>query len=182
MPTPASLPVHRAAGLGRAAFQLLAAACFALPVVLVWPVLRFAPSGGAIRWQDYAVAWLLLLSALVSLGLALRGVRWLRLAAWRGPLRVEVDATGVRAELGPFGRWSVAWGDMAIDWPEYLFQLDLDRERALPMRECPPLRDAQRRLRVDVILRQHVAVSEDVWWPILEPLLRPRLFTDPRWE
>lgn len=181
MPPALLLPVDRAAGAGRAVLMLLAGVCLAVPVVLVWPSLRLRPSGGTILWQDYAVAWLLMLSAAGALASAARAGQWLLLAAWRGRLFVRIDERGISGELGPFGRWSTEWGDVVIDWPEYLFRLELDAGAALPMKECPPLRDARTKLRIDAALRRYVTETEDEWWPRVERFIRPRLFSDARW-
>lgn len=174
------IPFSRTAALVRAVALIVAAVLLIAPLPAAWPHLHFAPSAVSNRITDYAFAWLLLIACVAGLLMALRSVVWLIASLAPGPLGFWVDGDSLSARLATFGRWTCGWAALRIDWPDYLFTLDLDEADPLPMKECPPLRTADG-VRVDVLLRRFSALSEDIWWPRLEARLRPLLFRDERW-
>ena len=182
MPEPAHIPVGRLAPLGRAALLAVVGVMCGFPAFRLWPELRFVPSAASNRITDYAIAWLAGLLLLLGLGLCWRSAKWAALAAWPGRLGFEISADNIRARLGPFGTWSVAAAELSVDWPEYLFELELDADQPLPLNECPPITYGSGETRIDIQLRRFGLLSEGRWWPIVEPLIRPLVFDDPRWQ
>lgn len=181
MPERVCIPVSRSAAVGRAAGLLLCGALLASPACLVWPSLRLVPSAVSNRIGEYGLLWLTAFGVLAGVVLAWRALRWLALACWPGRLGFFVDDAGIEASLGPFGRWRCDWSRVAVDWPEYLFDLDLDAGDPLPIRECPAIR-APGAPPVDVQIRRFAALDEDAWWAQIEPRVRGRLFADARWR
>jgi hypothetical protein len=165
----------------RAVALLVVAALLVVPLPLVWSRLHFVPSALSNRITDYALAWLLLLGFLAGLTMAWRATVWLLAVLKPGRLGFWILEDRLEARLATFGRWSCAWEALVIDWPDYLFSLELDKEDPLPMKECPPMRTPDG-VAVDVLIRRFAGMSEDLWWPRLETNLRPRLFHDERWE
>ena len=176
-----NMPATRATPLGRAALLAVLGLMCMFPAVRIWPSLHFMPSAASNRITDYAIAWLTGLFFLLGLVLCWRGLRWAAFAVWPGRLGFTLSEVGVSAELGPFGKWSTRWSDLVVEWPDYLFDLDLDENEPLPMNECPPVRSASGGPRIDLQLRRFGLLPEGQWWPILEPRLRPSLFSDSRW-
>ncbi len=182
MSEPTHIPVGRAAPLGRAALLAAVGVMCSFPAIRMWPALRFVPSAASNRITDYAIAWLCGLLLLLGLGLCGRSVKWAALAVWPGRLGFEISANSIRARLGPFGTWSAAVAELSVDWPEYLFDLELDADQPLPMNECPPITCPSGNTPIDVQLRRFGLLSEAQWWPILEPRIRAIVFDDPRWR
>lgn len=182
MPERIHIPAGRAVPLGRASLLLAGGVICFLPPYQMWPALKFAPSAVSNRITDYAIAWLLGILILCGLALCWRSVRWAAFALWPGRTGFELAADGIHARLGPFGDWFARWTELTIDWPEYLFDLDLSRDDPLPMNECPPISKTPGRPKIDLQLRRLAQPAESQWWPLLEERLRPLLFDDPRWE
>ncbi len=182
MPESAYIPVGRAAPLGRAALLAVVGIMCSFPAIRMWPELRFVPSATSNRITDYAIAWLAGLLLLLGLGLCGRSVKWAALAVWPGRLGFDISANSIQARLGPFGTWSAAPAELSVDWPEYLFDLDLDADRPLPINECPPITIDSGNTRIDVQLRRFGLLSEGQWWPMVEPRIRALVFDDPRWQ
>ncbi len=174
------IPFSRTAALVRAVALLVVATVLLVPLPAVWSRLHFVPSAVSNRITDYALAWLLLIGFLAGLLMAWRAVVWFVAVLAPGPLGFWIGREALTARLATFGRWTCPWRTLRIEWPDYLFTLELDEEDRLPMKECPPMHTAEG-VRVDVLMRRFAALSEDAWWPRLEERLRPLLWTDERW-
>lgn len=181
MSRPIVIPASRAAAAGRAAILLALSAVLLLPLSTTWPTLQFEYGPASDRAANFAIAWLIMLPGLLAIALAFRAASWLLFALWSGWLGFRGDARALHAGLGNFGSWSVSWSHLTVEWPDYLFTMDLDRDSPLPMRECPPIHCTRSKRRLDKQIRRFASTSEDTWWPTLEPHLRPLLFADPRW-
>lgn len=181
MNRPIVIPASRAVAAGRAALLLAVSAVLLLPLWFMWPTLQFAYGPASDRMASFAFAWVIVLPGLLAVALVFRAASWLLFAVWSGWLGFRGDASALHAGLGNFGSWSVNWSHLTVEWPDYLFTLDLDIDSPLPMRECPPVQFTRSKHRLDKQIRRFSSTSEDLWWPTLEPHLRPLLFADPRW-
>lgn len=181
VPDTIQIPVNRAAAWNRAAWLAFGALALVFPSWLVLPSLRFVPGGDSNRAGDYAIATILIALDACAIAMFAQSFRWAHLGMSRRATGFRISDKGVAARLATFGDYSSPWSDVAIEWPEYLFSLELDPAEPLPMRECPTLvsRDGRH---VNSDLRRFSAWPEEQWWPAVEKLIRPRLFRDSRWE
>lgn len=101
-----------------------------------WRILGLALAAGvclAIRpnwsllWRTEKASFVALLTVLLifgamAIGFAVSAGRWLLVAAWGGPLRIEISPEGVALRLGPAGTHSYSWDELqflmdeAVDW------------------------------------------------------------------
>jgi hypothetical protein len=152
-----------------------------MPVHIIVPLLRFTPSATSNHISDYAIAVVLLAASITVLVLVYRAGRWLVFACSPAVRGFEVTPGAITASLGPFGRWKTAWSQLDIEWPEYLFTLELDEDDPLPMKECPPLHIPRTNVLVNSDVMAYGAIEESEWLSLVEPLIRPQLFSDARW-
>ncbi|MCG3128484.1 MAG: hypothetical protein CHACPFDD_03373 [Phycisphaerae bacterium] len=166
------LPISRATFATRGVVYLALAAAALLPVYLIVRGLRFDVGTAADRYSNLAIAWLLQVPALAAGVLALRGVRWLLLAAWPESIGVWIGDEGIELRLDRGARRLFAWGALEVQWPEYLETLELDPDEPLPLPECPPILDRTSGRRVDAELRRFFGAEERLWWPAVEERVR----------
>lgn len=121
------IPVDRWRAAMRAAWMI------GLGVLIVLLCRAF---GRAIHWREMwaadrftlvAEATVLILFALLGVGLALAGGRWLVLALWTRATQVEIGPDGVVLRLGSFGTHTLDWRRMRIE-----FESPADADFPLP--------------------------------------------------
>lgn len=115
------IPVARDRALLRTLLRGLGAILCALPVRYVVPRLRFSPSGISNRIEDYALAFVMLVLAILAVWLACSAIRWLALGLWPGRIGFTFDDVGVALRLGPFGRRRL---EAAGFDTRYLYEMD----------------------------------------------------------
>jgi|CXWL01.1.fsa_nt_gi hypothetical protein len=111
-----NLDIDRSAAAMRAFWRLLVALVAALPVLLWqtdWKLLWLSDRASAL-----AIGTLYLVAVVCTIACAVAALRWLMLAFWIGPLKIQVTSDRISMKLGPFGRRDCDWRDIKIDMAE----------------------------------------------------------------
>jgi hypothetical protein len=114
------LPVDRWQALMRGMWRALAMALAAGGCFAIWP-------NWTLLWRTEKASFVALLTVLVfsgviAIGLAVSAGRWLLVAAWWGPMGIEMGPRGIQLRLGPAGNHSYSWDELrfvldeAVDW------------------------------------------------------------------